>query len=374
MFPYYRSVRELIRSWFKPRKVRTIRKPRGPRLRLEELESRLAPATYAVDPQLHVSWLDNRGDTPAGAHAVVFFESSVRDVQVLRQGLGAGTDAVFLDSAGDGVRQMAAFLAGRHDLASIGIVAHGAPGAVALGTETLDQRSLAADKVELAVIGSALAPGGELDLWSCDVAAGDVSASFVSGLAAATRAGVAASDHPIGSAALGGDWQLNVRTQPARAALPFTAGALGAFQGLLGNWSAAASMATARVFSTGTLLGNGKILVTGGGNNNPALSSAELYDPISNSWSSAGSMATAREQHTATLLGNGKVLVTGGANTSILSSAELYDPVSNSWSSAGNMTMARNGHTATLLGNGKVLVTGGSAASCMWPVRNSMIR
>ena len=60
------------------------------------------------------------------------------DYQVLTQGLGAGTDAVVLDSGGDGLKEMAAFLAGRHDLTAIGVVAHGAPGAVALGTGALD--------------------------------------------------------------------------------------------------------------------------------------------------------------------------------------------------------------------------------------------
>src|SRR6266404_1324687 len=49
-------------------------------------EARLAPATFAIDPQLQVHRVDNLGATPGAAHAVVFFESSVADVQVLRQG------------------------------------------------------------------------------------------------------------------------------------------------------------------------------------------------------------------------------------------------------------------------------------------------
>ena len=53
----------------------------------------------------------------------------------------------------------------------------------------------------------------------------------------------------------------------------------------------------------------------------------------SGTWSSAGSMSTAREYHTATLLPNGKVLVAGGFYSCCcdLSSAELYDPSTNSW-------------------------------------------
>ena len=68
-------------------------------------------------------------------------------------------------------------------------------------------------------------------------------------------------------------------------------------------------------------------------------------------------MSTQRYSHTATLLPNGKVLVVGGfggPGSTILSSAEVYDPASNSWSGAGSMTDARRLHTATLLPNGKV--------------------
>src|SRR5256885_557187 len=84
------------------------------RVRLEELESRLAPASFAVNAQLQISRLDSQDGTPGEARAVVFFESSVADYQVLCRGLDADTDAVVLDSGGDGLREMAAFLTSRH--------------------------------------------------------------------------------------------------------------------------------------------------------------------------------------------------------------------------------------------------------------------
>src|SRR5262249_7044591 len=80
-------------------------------------------------------------------------------------------------------------------------------------------------------------------------------------------------------------------------------------------WYAAPSLTTARFAQTATLLANGKVLVVGGtSDGTTALSSAELYDPGTNTWSAAGSLGTARDGHTATLLANGKVLVTGGRN------------------------------------------------------------
>jgi N-acetylneuraminic acid mutarotase len=132
------------------------------------------------------------------------------------------------------------------------------------------------------------------------------------------------------------------------------------------TWSSAGSMASPRSSHTATLLGNGKVLVVGGfssGGYSGYLQTAEVYDPGTNTWSSAGSMASPRGLHTATLLGNGKVLVAGGSGSGYLQTAEVYDPGTNTWSSAGSMASPRGLHTATLLGNGKVLVAGGSSGS-----------
>ena len=71
---------------------------------------------------------------------------------------------------------------------------------------------------------------------------------------------------------------------------------------------------TARGYHTATLLPNGQVLVTGGGDTSGLLSSAELYDPLSGTWSATGSPNTGHILHTATLLPNGQVLVAGGRN------------------------------------------------------------
>jgi N-acetylneuraminic acid mutarotase len=339
-------------------------KPIGRKFRfLEELESRLAPASYVVDASLQIRQLDGLSAAESQSHAVVFFESSVNDYQVLRQGLNRGTDAVVLDSAGDGLREIATFLAGRHDLTSIGVVAHGATGAVFLGTATLDVETLGSYGPELAIVASALGSSGELDLWSCNVAAGQEGETLVRSLAIATGSGVAAADHVVGSAAHGGNWQLDVRTAGATGQVPFSATSLSAFDEVLGAWGLAAYPLTARYGQTATLLGNGTVLFAGGNDAGASpVSSAEIYDPVANTWRSAGFMVTPRYEHTATLLPNGKVLVVGGAELATggsVSSAELYDPVHNVWSSAGSMATPRYGQTATLLPNGKVLVAGG---------------
>lgn len=119
------------------------------------------------------------------------------------------------------------------------------------------------------------------------------------------------------------------------------------------------SLGTARISHTATLLQNGKVLIVGGdelldsfGDTAP-LATAELYDPTMGLFTATGGLHTARSSHIATLLSNGKVLITGGGNT-----AEIYDPVAGTFADTGITTTS--GHTATLLNDGTVLLAGGS--------------
>jgi hypothetical protein len=98
----------------------------------------------------------------------------------------------------------------------------------------------------------------------------------------------------------------------------------------IGTFTVTGNMAVARIKHTATLLPGGKVLIAGGvgySGHPYSLASAELYDPGAGTFTATGSMATAREEHTATLLGNGKVLMAGGGNddNNDLASAELYE-------------------------------------------------
>jgi hypothetical protein len=123
-----------------------------------------------------------------------------------------------------------------------------------------------------------------------------------------------------------------------------------------------------RFNATATLLKSGKVLLTGGNGIGGLLAAAELYDPATDTFAATtGSMITARFLHTATLLNDGTVLITGGLDPAggvsgtPVASAEIYDPAANSFALLSNsMTTGRSFHTATLLGSGKVLIAGGS--------------
>ncbi len=104
-----------------------------------------------------------------------------------------------------------------------------------------------------------------------------------------------------------------------------------------GSFTSTGSMAQKRWLSTANLLGSGRVLVAGGKLPGPCGASdecglptniAELYDPVAGTFSPAASMNTSRVGHTATSLLDGRVLVTGGWNNDslVVATAELYTP------------------------------------------------
>ncbi len=127
-----------------------------------------------------------------------------------------------------------------------------------------------------------------------------------------------------------------------------------------GQFEPTGVMHVARCGHTATLLQNGKVLIAGGGNDNP-LSSAELYDPQTGSFTVLADMGVPREGHTATLLRNGNVLLAGGTGDPA-HGAEIFNVGTQRFQPAGRLTSNRIAHTATLLADGKVLICGGTTS------------
>lgn len=138
----------------------------------------------------------------------------------------------------------------------------------------------------------------------------------------------------------------------------------------LNTWTAVAAMAYPRSAHAATRLPDGRVLVTGGAIAwSNATDTAEMFDPATGAWTPVAPMHEARERHTATLLPDGRVLVTGGyailpALTS-RTSAEIYDPASNTWTLMNTrLAEGRAMHAAELLPGGTaVLLMGGMRAN-----------
>jgi hypothetical protein len=116
-----------------------------------------------------------------------------------------------------------------------------------------------------------------------------------------------------------------------------------------------------------TLLNDGRVLVTGGQTDSGELTSAEIYDPGSNTWKLAPNMSVSRAYHIAILLANGQVLIVGGYAyegprinpVSRRATAEIFDPTTGTFFLTGKLNQDRVHHSATLLIDGRVLVVGG---------------
>ncbi|MEZ5871574.1 MAG: putative Ig domain-containing protein [Nitratireductor sp.] len=144
-------------------------------------------------------------------HPIIFIDGSLPDIATLVAVADPRSEIVILDTTSDGVEAIADYLADHDPVSAIHIVSHGGAGELYLGNAVLDLQSINLGHAgDLAVIGAALADGGDILIYGCDFAAGASGATALQALANATGADIAASDDLTGSAALGGDWDLEV--------------------------------------------------------------------------------------------------------------------------------------------------------------------
>ena len=170
-----------------------------------------------------------------GAQQIVFIDGGVAGAATLAAGVQPGVRVVVLNPAGDELQQIAATLDSfaPGSVGAISIVAHGNDGALVLGNEVLSTATLAEHATALAAIGTALAPGGVLQLYGCDVAQDATGLDFLRALATTTGASVAAATHLVGAASDGGSWALDAEIGTARVSSPFTAATTAAYPDLL---------------------------------------------------------------------------------------------------------------------------------------------
>jgi hypothetical protein len=128
------------------------------------------------------------------------------------------------------------------------------------------------------------------------------------------------------------------------------------------------SLAVARAFHSGTLLPDGRVLITGGLADDEAAppTAAEIWDPRTGQFAPAGDIGPARLAHAAVALTDGRVLLVGGTDPVTeshgIQETFFYDPAANSWSPAPDLVPAAAAPSVTMLANGKVLVFGGETS------------
>ena len=148
------------------------------------------------------------------------------------------------------------------------------------------------------------------------------------------------------------------------------------FNPATGTWStvvATTNFASSRSYGTSVMLpltpANGyrpRVMIFGGAN--PATATTEIIDlsAATPAWQFGPPMSQPRIQMNATILPNGKVLATGGSQNdedavTASRNADLYDPATNTFSSAGANAFPRLYHSnALLLPDATVLLSGGN--------------
>lgn len=143
-------------------------------------------------------------------HEVAFVLDNVADWETLAAGVRAGVEVVVLDSRGDGLAQMADWLAQKApgSVGAIHLLGHGSSGAINLGVLTLTGDNLNEHADTLARIGAALTEEGDWLVYGCNVGSDTAGVDLVGRLAQASGADVAASKDVTGAVGLGGDWVL----------------------------------------------------------------------------------------------------------------------------------------------------------------------
>ncbi len=154
-------------------------------------------------------------------NAIAFVDVTVPDFQSLIAGIAAGTEIVILDPNRDGIEQISEILGDRSSIQSLHIISHGSAGSVQLGSTRLSANNLQAYASALQQWGASFTENADILLYGCNVAADPslppsptlpLLPSFIQQLSELTGADVAASDDLTGSAAKGGDWDLEAAT------------------------------------------------------------------------------------------------------------------------------------------------------------------
>ncbi len=174
----------------------------------------------------------NLSSVPSNRPLVVI-DRGAEDYQKLVAGVVPGVQVVLLSPNEDGIEQVTQAIA-QFSPSTVHLIAHGAPGCLYLGNGELSLDTLASHAGRLSQWFSGItAP--RLMLYGCRVAAGDAGEEFIHKLHQLTGASISAATGPIGAAARGGSWNLDVEQGSSTSAdLALTAVAQRSYAGVLG--------------------------------------------------------------------------------------------------------------------------------------------
>ncbi len=158
---------------------------------------------------------------PTKTEILVVIDAQVEDAKKLFEGVVTGTKTIVIDPTKDGVEQITEAIKENSNISEIQIISHGSPGCLQLGNNELSLETLNryANSLQTWSVNTLL-------LYGCNVAAGDAGVEFIEKLRKITGAKIAASANKIGDSALGGDWNLEVKTEEFEVSLALSLDAI----------------------------------------------------------------------------------------------------------------------------------------------------
>ena len=166
---------------------------------------------------------------------LIFIDPTVDNYRNLISDTLTNSEIVILDSLRDGIAQITDELARYEDLKSIHIISHGELGSVRLGNTELNLDTFDRHVNELQSWDRALTSEADILLYGCNIGGNLAGEDLIDRVSDITSADVAASNDLTGSAALGGDWELELATGQIEASLAFTTEARLNYEGVLAS-------------------------------------------------------------------------------------------------------------------------------------------
>ncbi|MEG4044318.1 DUF4347 domain-containing protein, partial [Microcoleus sp. Pol17_C1] len=175
---------------------------------------------------------------PDAKKSLVIFDSRVENYQQLIGGIKAGTEVFVLNPTREAIEQITEILDQRNSITSLHIVSHGREAAVEIGSTELNIDNLETYSSQLQQWGKALSEQGNILLYGCNIAAGESGIQFIQKLSEITGANIAASNNLTGSAALGGNWELEITTGQINTEIAFEKEVLEGYTSVLATLAA----------------------------------------------------------------------------------------------------------------------------------------
>ncbi|MEZ5658191.1 MAG: DUF4347 domain-containing protein [Burkholderiaceae bacterium] len=159
-------------------------------------------------------------------------------IETLRNGqAGREFDVLLIAEDRSGLAQIADYVDGHEAWSAWHVFSHASPGALQLGADTVSMDSLSEVSTQIAAWAPAISEDGDILLYGCDLAATDDGLALIDALAGLSGADVAASIDTTGESALGGDFDLEVRTGAIETEIALDAHARSGFTGTLATYT-----------------------------------------------------------------------------------------------------------------------------------------